>query len=78
MRVEIEAFERDMAKAVRDAVDRARSDLDFLIFDKASFAKAPENSIDYAVIEQTAPAVVIPANVGWSDIGSWAAVRGAF
>lgn len=75
MRAEIEAFEPEMAQAAREAVDGARADLDFIVLDKQAFAKAPKKSIDYAVMERTSRAAVIPADVGWSDIGSWSAVR---
>lgn len=75
MRAEIETFEPAMAEAARAAVDGARQDLDFLILDQEAFALAPKKSIDYAVMERTRKAAVMPADVGWSDIGSWAAVR---
>ena len=75
MRAEIEAFEPDMARAAREAVDGARADLEFTVLDGQAFARAPKKSIDYAVMERTARAAVIPADVGWSDIGSWSAVR---
>jgi mannose-1-phosphate guanylyltransferase/mannose-6-phosphate isomerase len=75
MRGEIEAFEPEMAQAAREAVDGARADLEFTVLDKEAFAKAPKKSIDYAVMERTSRAAVIPADVGWSDIGSWSAVR---
>jgi mannose-1-phosphate guanylyltransferase/mannose-6-phosphate isomerase len=75
MRAEIEAFEPEMAQAAREAVDGARDDLEFTVLDKHAFAKAPKKSIDYAVMERTSRAAVIPADVGWSDIGSWSAVR---
>ncbi|MFN3890924.1 MAG: mannose-1-phosphate guanylyltransferase/mannose-6-phosphate isomerase [Beijerinckiaceae bacterium] len=75
MRAEIESFEPAMAEAARAALDAARIDLDFLVLDGDAFAKAPQKSIDYAVMERTRKAIVMPADVGWSDIGSWAAVR---
>jgi mannose-1-phosphate guanylyltransferase/mannose-6-phosphate isomerase len=75
MRAEIEAFAPEMAQAARETVEAARRDLDFILLDGPAFAKAPKTSIDYAVMERTERAAVIPADVGWSDIGSWAAVR---
>jgi len=75
MRAEIEAFEPAIAEAARGALAAARRDLDFLVLDHDSFARAPQKSIDYAVMERTAKAAVLPADVGWSDIGSWNAVR---
>lgn len=75
MRAEIEAFEPEIAKAARDALDAARSDLDFLALDETSFLCAPKKSIDYAVMERTKLAAVIPADIGWSDVGTWASVH---
>lgn len=75
MRAEIEAFDPQMAAAAKAAVEGARRDLDFLLLDEAAFASSPKTSIDYAVMERTTRAVVVPADVGWSDIGSWSAVR---
>lgn len=74
MRSEIEAYEPEIAQAARAAVDNAREDLDFLVLDAAWFTQAPKKSIDYAVMERTEKAAVMPADIGWSDIGSWAAV----
>ena len=75
MRAELEAFEPAIAQAARAAVDGARKDLDFLVLDEDAFTDAPRKSIDYAVMERTKHAAVIPADVGWSDIGSWGAVH---
>ncbi len=72
---EVKAFEPEMASAAHDAVAKAKTDLEFLILDKASFEKAPKKSIDYAVMERTGKAAVVPADVGWSDVGTWAAVH---
>ena len=58
-----------------DAVSRAKRDLQFLVLDEAAFAAAPKKSIDYAVMEHTRKAAVIPADIGWSDVGAWSAVR---
>lgn len=57
--------------ACRSALAGARADLDFLRLDPAAFAASPEDSIDYAVMEQTEKAVVVPLSAGWSDVGSW-------
>ena len=53
---------------------RPRRDLGFLALDKEAFGRAPKTSIDYAVMERTAHAAVIPADIGWSDVGNWQAV----
>jgi mannose-1-phosphate guanylyltransferase/mannose-6-phosphate isomerase len=75
MRDEIAAFEPKMAEACAAAVAKAKRDLQFLVLDEAAFASAPKKSIDYAVMEHTKRAAVIPADIGWSDVGAWSAVR---
>ena len=64
----------DMLAAVRTAYASARTDLDFVRVDAALFAAVPDNSIDYAVMEKTHRAAVLPVSCGWSDIGSWSAL----
>jgi mannose-1-phosphate guanylyltransferase/mannose-6-phosphate isomerase len=71
---ELRRFEPEMAEAAEAAVAGARQDLNFLLLDKESFAKAPKKSIDYAVMERTDKAAVIAADVGWSDVGLWSTV----
>jgi mannose-1-phosphate guanylyltransferase / mannose-6-phosphate isomerase len=71
---ELRRFEPDMAGAAANAVAKARADLDFLLLDAESFAKAPKKSIDYAVMERTDKAAVIAMDVGWSDVGLWSTV----
>ena len=63
-----------MLEAVEIAFAAASSDLDFIRLDAASFAKVPDDSIDYAVMEKTQHAAVVPVSCGWSDIGSWSAM----
>jgi mannose-1-phosphate guanylyltransferase / mannose-6-phosphate isomerase len=63
-----------MLAAVRQAYATGHTDLDFVRVDSEAFAKVPDNSIDYAVMEKTARAAVIPVNCAWSDIGSWSAL----
>ena len=53
------------------SIDRAEVDLDFPRVDKEALEGCPIESIDYAVMENTSDAVVVPLNAGWSDIGSW-------
>jgi mannose-1-phosphate guanylyltransferase/mannose-6-phosphate isomerase len=60
--------------AVSDAVNKAGRDLGFVTLDPESFEKALAISIDYAVMEKTARASVVPVSCGWSDVGSWHAV----
>ncbi len=57
-------------RAFRDAY----SDLDFCRLDEVAFAACPAESIDYAVMESTRRAVVVPSQIGWSDVGSWTAL----
>lgn len=61
--------------AVRTAWERARKDADFTRLDRDAFAASPSDSIDYAVMEKTDAAVVMPLDAGWSDVGSWASLR---
>ncbi len=73
---ELARFEPAMAKAVEDAVAAADTDTDlgFVRLDAQAFARAPQKSIDYAVMEKTAHAAVVEGRFRWSDIGSWDAV----
>ena len=63
-----------MLAAVREAHAKASADLDFVRIDRDAFALVPDKSIDYAVMEKTRRAVVIPVSCAWSDIGSWSAL----
>ena len=71
---ELQQHAPDMLAAVRTAFATERSDLDFVRVDRDAFAKVPDNSIDYAVMEKTSRAAVIPVSCAWSDIGSWSAL----
>jgi mannose-1-phosphate guanylyltransferase/mannose-6-phosphate isomerase len=71
---EIERFEPEIAKAAQAAVGGMAKDLDFLRLPAEPFAEAPKKSIDYAVMELTEHAAVVPVDCGWSDVGSWSAV----
>jgi mannose-1-phosphate guanylyltransferase/mannose-6-phosphate isomerase len=63
-----------IVEACRRAVVEAESDLDFLRLGAAAFAGCPAESIDYAVMEKTADAMVVPVAMGWNDVGSWSAL----
>ena len=67
-------FEPDSIAAVTAAVEGAGADLGFVMLDAKAFARATPKSIDYAVMERTARAAVMPVSYGWSDVGSWQAV----
>jgi mannose-1-phosphate guanylyltransferase / mannose-6-phosphate isomerase len=71
---EYAAFEPKSAAAVRRAVKEASEDLGFILLDKKAFAAAAQKSVDYAVMEKTRRAAVVPASYGWSDLGGWHAV----
>ncbi|MDR7067774.1 mannose-1-phosphate guanylyltransferase/mannose-6-phosphate isomerase [Pseudoxanthomonas japonensis] len=64
----------DIVEAVRAAHASARLDGDFVRLDKDAFAACPPDSIDYAVMEKTARAMVLPIDIGWNDVGSWSAL----
>lgn len=78
----IERFRPDIAQAVANAFEAATHDGDFLRLDADHFGACPGDSIDYAVMEPLArdtggagpPAVVVPLDVGWSDVGAWSAL----
>jgi len=74
---ELERFAPAIAVACRKAFEGAKSDLDFTRIDPAAFEACPSDSIDYAVMEKTAEAVVVPLDAGWSDVGSWASLHAA-
>ena len=64
----------DVLAAVEQAVAARKQDLDFTRLDPAAFAACPNISLDYAVAEHTRHAAVVPASIGWSDVGSWDAL----
>ena len=71
---ELERLEPDMAGAVKAAVANANNDLGFVRLQPEAFARAPQKSIDYAVMEKTDRAAVVAGQFPWSDIGSWDAL----
>ena len=74
MMAELKRHAPEVLAAAQAAVAAAASDLDFLRLDAAAFAKAPKISIDYAVMERTEAAGVLPVSFAWSDIGTWGAI----
>ncbi|MGL4605310.1 MAG: mannose-1-phosphate guanylyltransferase/mannose-6-phosphate isomerase, partial [Iodobacter sp.] len=73
---EMAQYQPEMLASVQAAVSNGVRDLDFLRLDSAAFAACESDSIDYAVMEKTSHAAVIAAaDLGWSDIGSWSALR---
>ncbi len=71
---ELEKFAPNILGACRQAIDHGLEDRDFLHLDEAAFKTCPSDSVDYAVMEHTNAAVVIPLQAGWSDVGSWSAL----
>lgn len=71
---ELEKYRPDILQACLLAMDNAELDNDFIRVDRDAFQSCPEESIDYAVMEKTTDAVVLPMNVGWSDVGSWSSL----
>jgi len=68
---ELQKFRSDIHDACKLSMENTMPDLDFIRVDKSQFLKSPSDSIDYAVMEKTEDAVVMPMDAGWSDIGSW-------
>ena len=71
---ELGKFRKDILDAAKAAWAASSRDLDFILLDEKAFLASPSESIDYAVMEKTADAVVVEADIGWSDIGSWTAL----
>ncbi len=74
---ELEQLAPQIAKACEAAFRGAQADLDFTRIDAKAFEPCPADSIDYAVMEKTSDAVVVPLDAGWSDVGSWTALHQA-
>ncbi len=74
---ELALHEPRMTEACRHAFEARVRDLDFFRLHEAHFAASPADSIDYAVMERTDRAVVVPLDAGWSDVGSWHALWAA-
>lgn len=71
---ELQSLQPAMYEACVTACRSSIKDKDFIRLDKAAFAECPDNSIDYAVMEKTVNAVVVPMAAGWCDVGSWSAL----
>ena len=71
---ELERLAPAMLTASQQALAAGHADTDFLWLDREAFAACPKDSIDYAVMEKTRQAVVMPLAVGWNDVGSWSAL----
>ncbi|MBB1201476.1 mannose-1-phosphate guanyltransferase [Enterobacteriaceae bacterium 89] len=71
---ELRQFRPDILAACEKAMSVVDPDLDFIRVDEEAFMACPDESIDYAVMEQTSDAVVVPMDAGWSDVGSWSSL----
>lgn len=71
---ELARLQPDALKAARQAYDHRAPDLGFLRLDAESFATSPNISVDYAVMEKTDKAAMLPIDVGWNDVGSWSSL----
>ena len=71
---ELRKFQPSIADACQKAWEGGKRDADFIRLDKDAFASSPSDSIDYAVMEKTADAVVVPLDAGWNDVGSWSSL----
>tara|TARA_R110001599_G_scaffold60939_3_gene169262 strand:+ start:27333 stop:28772 length:1440 start_codon:yes stop_codon:yes gene_type:complete len=71
---ELEGSNPDMVKAAKQALEGSEKDLTFCRLAMDAFAASPSDSIDYAVMEKTTHAAVVPVEMGWSDLGAWSAL----
>ncbi|MDO9476296.1 MAG: mannose-1-phosphate guanylyltransferase/mannose-6-phosphate isomerase [Pseudohongiella sp.] len=71
---EVEQHAPEIARHCRQACHSARSDGDFTRIDAVAFAACPSDSIDYAVMEKTANAVIVPMEAAWNDLGAWSSL----
>jgi len=74
---ELRSYAPDILDSCIRAFTQAKHDLDFTRLSAEEFAACPSNSIDYAVMEKTKHAVVVPLDAGWNDVGSWSALHDA-
>ena len=71
---ELNKFEPEILTSCKKSLSNEFKDLEFIRIDKKEFCKSPNQSIDYAVMEKTNKAKVVPLDAGWSDVGSWDAL----
>ncbi len=71
---ELQTFEPEIVFWCREALAKGQRDMHFTRIDHEAFLQCPDNSIDYAVMEKTRQAVMVPLDANWSDIGSWTAL----
>jgi mannose-1-phosphate guanylyltransferase/mannose-1-phosphate guanylyltransferase/mannose-6-phosphate isomerase len=71
---ELLKFRPHIIQQVQLAIKNSYQDLDFCRLEEEAFSASPSDSIDYAVMEQTSLAAVVPVDIGWNDVGSWSAL----
>lgn len=71
---ELAQFQPEIHQCTRDCMQHTQADMDFIRVDAEVFKKCPSDSIDYAVMEKTNHAMVVPLDAGWNDIGSWSSL----
>ncbi|WP_242521835.1 mannose-1-phosphate guanylyltransferase/mannose-6-phosphate isomerase [Motiliproteus sp. SC1-56] len=71
---ELSQHDPAIVNACRQALAKETADLDFIRLDEAAFRACPDDSIDYAVMEKTEAARMVPLDAGWNDVGSWSAL----
>ena len=73
---ELGKFRPEILAACEKAIETPEPDIaqDFIRVKKAAFLACPDESVDYAVMEETAEAIVVPLDAGWNDVGSWSAL----
>ena len=71
---ELKEYSPEIFDICESCIDHVEADLDFLRINKEKFTLCPSDSVDYAVMEKTSEAVVVPMEAGWSDIGSWSSL----
>ena len=71
---ELEKFRPDILEACKQALSETKTDMDFVRINEHAFAACPDESVDYAVMEKTDSAVVVPLDAGWSDVGAWSSL----
>jgi len=71
---ELKQHRPDIYAACEQAMAEVDPDLDFIRVNKDAFLACPDDSIDYAVMEKTASAIVVPLDAGWNDVGAWSSL----
>ncbi|AGH43741.1 mannose-1-phosphate guanylyltransferase [Paraglaciecola psychrophila 170] len=71
---ELQKYRPEIFNVCKKALEHTTHDIDFVRLDAQAFSACPDESVDYAVMENTTDAVVVPLDAGWNDIGVWSAL----